>query len=100
MPFRAFSVFVRRGYRWRSRDFQKSLNALSGIQCIRTLKKSADGEHQVSSLNALSGIQCIRTTSSIFGDGELERVLMPFRAFSVFVRRGAIDPGEADGQES
>ena len=39
----------------------RSLNALSGIQCIRTRNVSSPYQCEKESLNALSGIQCIRT---------------------------------------
>ena len=61
MPFRAFSVFVRIGEYELPDGSHIGLNALSGIQCIRTSR---------STRRPLNGRSW---------------VLMPFRAFSVFV---------------
>ena len=89
MPFRAFSVFVLNSLVVSPSYDILRLNALSGIQCIRTDLLALLLRQWTDSLNALSGIQCIRTGRP---DGSIsapiEEVLMPFRAFSVFVRVG------------
>ena len=84
MPLRAFSVFVASGFSRSGRRYW-SLNALTGIQCIRRGKMfTIQVLCTLAGLNALTGIQCIRRRHSLPGR-RLPSVLMPLRAFSVFV---------------
>ena len=89
MPCRALDAFgltrTPRSSIWR----RISLNALSGIGCIRTNSSRVILSRGLKGLNALSGIGCIRT--DLLGYcwvAEVQkRVLMPCRALDAFGRR-------------
>ena len=67
------------------RQMERSLNALSGIGCIRTDPVAANALGLWKCLNALSGIGCIRTHRNHLGANNAHRqVLMPCRALDAF----------------
>jgi len=86
MPCRALGAFGRFGD-WIVRFHDSvSLNALSGIGCVRTLTVSRWPPVAPHSLNALSGIGCVRTLLQRGLPLQRDFVLMPCRALGAFGR--------------
>ena len=88
MPCRALDAFGRLLFSPRTWSPLVSLNALSGIGCIRTEACSRSSTSSRTGLNALSGIGCIRTDWGWYLVLVEIRVLMPCRALDAFGRRG------------
>ena len=85
MPLRAFSVFVAAITEPWMRADGKGLNALTGIQCIRShhqRQEAGTARPVLMPLRAFSVFVGMQFHPVLAGQGT---VLMPLRAFSVFV---------------